>query len=1059
MLFIENSLPLHRTLISGIARNSKNLPFLESSLISLCKKYLSLSLEKKKRFLVSRAVLSFLSYPKLGFLDGVLQNCAVMAGLDISEGIFMVYEDISLGSRPSPGVMEQCQDAMSCLYYLLQRYPSKFFSSDDDGEGLRALEAILRAIICVLKSSSFSRDSLVAAGVSLCAALQTHLSSQQLASFIAGGIFKVNAITQSETVFLGINLVKEIGDFSLLGRICLLRGILSAVPRSVLYTKFDLIDRIPWTILYGGILPELCNYCENPIDSHFNFHVLTVTQICLQHIGEDIDAFPGDLVARLLRIIWNNLEDPLNQTVKQVHLIVDLLLEVNPQREKKGFCLEIAAELLQLGSRCKGRYAPLASVTRRLGALALLELNPRLIFDSVNAYMDDDICCAVTSFLKCFLGCLLEELWRIHGIDQGYLVYREFSLVPLMKGLLSGNSKLRSNLNTYALPVVLEVDVDSIFPMLVSLSLVPEQEERESPMIPVDNRDGALSVDVFSGKTFGNLDDAQVIDVVGGQKDAILHDVQLTDAISMEKDAKLADAQFMDAASGQTDAKLNSAHFLNAKLGKTQFINMDNGKEDCDPETNHSSNIAGGQSVAALVSILKVSRQLLLVSGDIDWDHGSSSDAILRVKDVRIKVPVMWFVHALTHIDENVRIDAAESLFLNPKTASLPSALELKLMRDVIPLNMRCGSTGFQMRWNSLFRKFFHRAKTALERHAKQGFLVLDANHGTVEEFQGAQDLLTFMRWLTAFLFSSCYSSAPYERKIMSMGLILTILDVWPVVSASKGGALLHPFAEDFPSPELTLSMVGSIVDSWDRIRENSFRILLHFPSPLPGMLTYKSVKDVIMWAKKLVGSPRVRESDAGALTLRLVFRKYVLELGWTIWVSNDVVVCKHDPVKKNASFLHYISSLTDWLQTIVELGEKDLSEACKNCFVHGVLLALRYTFEELDWNLIINLHGNLAEMKTILEELLTLVMRITSLALGVVSSSAWYLPDEMEEMANDEAFVPEMVNGGDLDWTLESEGSPKPQENDQAVMVGCWLAMKEVIDQLLYLVRLVCYC
>lgn len=1030
MLFVENSLPLHRTLISALARSRKALPLVESCLVSLCREHGRLGREGRKPFLVSRALLSLISYPKLGFLNGVLGRCAAMAALDTSLGVAGVAEDISLGSRPSPAVMEQCQDAMSCLYYLLQKFPSKFRSpdqrgdeqeeeegkEDDDDRASGGFEVILGAITSVLKSPSFSRDCLVAAGVSFCAALQTRLSSEQLAGFIAWGLFGISGgqlgSFDAETLMGGVDLFREITELPVLGRICLLRGMLTAVPRAVLNARFGSPrGPIPWTILYDGILPELCNYCENPVDSHFNFHVLTVTQICLQQMrtslsadlagfSQDYDPLPGSIAARLLRIIWNNLEDPLNQTVKQVHLVFDLLLDIKllvPAGEGgeggNRFLLGIASDLLRLGPRCKGRYAPLASLTRRLGAKTLLGLSPQLISDAMNAYMDDDVCCAITSFLKGFLECLRDECWSSLGVDRGYAEFRALSLPPVLQGLLSGASKLRSNLSTYALPVLLEIDVDSIFPMLASISVGPNQEESE----------------------------ARETDATGGRQDA--------------------------------------------SLEGTQFISVANGQADGELGGEQRADVATGQRVAALVSLLKVSRQLALVGGDVDWDRGSSAHAALCVKGVMVKVPVAWFVHALTHADENVRVDAAESLFLNPKTASLPSPLELKLMREVVPLNMRCCSTGFQMRWTSLFRRFFLRVRTALERQVKQGSWLphgdarAAADHGRWGDAQRARDLLGFMRWLSAFLFSSCYCSAPYERKTMAMGLALTMLDAWPAVPALQGGAALCPYSEGFTSPELTLSLVGSIVDSWDRLRESSFRILLHFPSPLPGMLSCESVKDVIRWAKKLVCSPRVRESDAGALTLRLIFRKYVLELGWVVGVSDDVI-CHSSPsemtegnprleiIKNKASLMGYISSLIDWLRIIVELGERDLSEACRNCFVHGVLLALRYTFEELDWNLVVNSSSS-CEMKSALEELLGLIMRITSLALWVVSADAWYLPGDTDDMDNEEAFISDMAAERDHDPS-SLQLAEDAQGADQAVMVGCWLAMKEVKDRLL---------
>nr|BCQ84886.1 thyroid adenoma associated protein [Symplocarpus renifolius] len=992
ILFLDNSLPLHRTLISAIAKSRKSLPVVESCLLSLCGEYGELGRQGKKRFLASRAALSLMSYPKLGFLNDTVEKCAVPVALDIAVGLAGVISDVGHGSRPSPAVMEQCQDAMSCLYYLLQRFPSKFVRSDEQ-EGLSTFESVVEAILSVLKSSAFSRDCLVAAGVSFCAALQACLRPQELASFIAQGFFGFDCDGKvgldAMKVLPEVDLYTEIREFSVSSRICLVRGMLTAVPRTVL--NFHFVGSggggSVWTILYNGILPELCDYCENPSDSHFNFHALTVTQICLQQIktsiladltdfSRDYDPFPESIMSRLLRTIWNNLEDPLNQTVKQVHLIFDLFLDIrstvpagNDNERNKLFLFKITSDLLRLGSRCKGRYVPLASLTRRLSAKTLLDMNPNLLFETANAYVDDDVCCAVTTFLKCFLECLRDECWSSDGIEQGYATFRGLCLPPIMQGLISGHSKLRSNLNTYALPVVLGVDVDIIFPMLAAISVGPNEEE-------------------------------------------------------------------------------NKIHHMDITI------------EQC---------------VAALVSLLKVSRLHALVEGDIDWDHSSamdnkSSDCIARacVKGINVKVPVGWFVQALVHIDDNIRIDAAETLFLNPKTSSLPSPLELSLMREVLPLNMRCCSTAFQMKWTSLFRKFFSRVRTALERQVKQGCWQPSScsnrnENGCADDIKEviilrSRELFCFMKWLSCFLFYSCYPSAPYERKTMAMELILIMIDVWPIVPPSRGSGYLYPYSEEFTSPDSTLSLVGSIIDSWDKLRESSFRILLCFPSPLPGVSSYDSVMEVIRWAKKLVCSPRVRESDAGALALRLIFRKYVLELGWVVGASVNVIcfdsqyeVTGGDSQihKLRFSAVDYISSLIDWLRIAVEDGEKDLSEACRNSFVHGVLLTLRYTFEDLDWNSVV-VSSCSSEMRCALEKLLELVMRITSLALWVVSADAWYLPDDTDDLVDDVAFLSDVQMEMDPQSLLETmDTNPESAENvqpaQQVVMVGCWLAMKEV--------------
>ncbi|GAB4827317.1 hypothetical protein Ancab_034203 [Ancistrocladus abbreviatus] len=1023
ILFLENSLPLHRALISVLAKTRNYSGVIGGCFKLLCKLHGGM-FEDGKRFYVSRVALSMMSTPKLGYLVEVVEECCVLVALNIVYGLDAVVSETDGWARPSPAVMEQCQEALSCMYYLLQRFPSKFVDLIGCQSGLvstdlNLLELVVTVILRILKLPSFSRDCFVAAGVSLCAALQVCLSPEELACFIVEGIFNQKNCDlvgakkcDIRSVIIKIpyrgDLCFDVQNFSALCRLCLIRGILTAVPRTVLNSRFvtgrdslsihangSTHDSLQ-TILCDGILPVLCNYCENPTDSHFNFHALTVLQICLQqikasiladivHKTADFDPMPEGMGARIIRVIWNNLEDPLSQTVKQVHLILDLLLDIqitlhrdHDSERIKQFLHKTALDILSLGPRCKGRYIPLASLTKRLGAKSILYMSPNLLFDTIQAYIDDDVCCAATSFVKCFLEHFRNECWSSDGVERGYEIYRAHCLPPILYGLASGVSKLRSNLNTYALPSLLEVDVDSIFPMLASLS------------------------------------------IEGGDETGLVY---------------------------------------------LKLSNLD-------------LNLDVDQKVAILVSLLKVCRFLALFDGDIDL-HESPPDSVKKyglenetclvcLKGTQFKIPVGWLVMALTHVDESLRVDAAESLFLNPKTASLPSHLELILMRQAVPLNMRCCSTAFQMKWTSLFKKFFSRVRTSLERQIKQGTWQPSVffNSGKVYLYNvceknvvnRAEDLFNFMRWLSSFLFLSCYPSAPYERKIMAMELILTMINVWSVVPPVQAGSL-YPYSEVLTLPDSTLLLVGSIIDSWDRLRENSFRILLSFPTPIPGISCQDMVQQIVSWSKRLVCSPRVRESDAGALTLRLIFRKYVVELGWIVRPSTCSVCLKSDSTPSNGEdqicefrcpVMEYIKSLTDWLHATVEEGEKNLLEACRNSFVHGVLLTLRYTFEELDWNSNIVL-SSIPDLRYVIGKVLDLVMRITSLALWVVSADAWYLPEDMDDIIDDDSFLLELHSEDDVSASLiedevkDSKAVRYARPIEQIVMVGCWLAMKEV--------------
>lgn len=1026
---MENSSPLHRTLLGILPKVKFFHDLLSGCFREVLEEY---SNGRGKRFSVSRVALSVMGLAKLGFLNDVVEICAVLVAGDVVRSLNGVVSESNVdSSRPSPIVMEQCQEGMSCLYYLLQKFPLKFSSGGENGVGVDGFSSVMEGVVSVvlnlMGSDAFSRDCFVAAGVALCAALQVCINSEELGLVLIQGVFNLNiSDSSSDSEFMiavrkipckGDDVYCRICKLSVLSRICLIRGILTAVSRNLLNTQFDVVNGCEArdngvgsnkkTILYDGILPELCRHCESPVDSHFNFHALTVMQICLQQIktsmlsnltdmSGDYDPIPEEMVMRILRIIWNNLEDSLSQTVKQVHLIFDLFMDIQLSlrwsvggEQIKGFLGKIAADLLSLGSRCKGRYIPLALLTKRLGAKKMLDMCPDLLFETIHAYVDDDVCCAATSFLKCFLEYLRDECWETDGIEGGYALYRGYCLPPVLYGLASGFSKHRTNINTYALPILLEIDVDSIFPMLAFVSVGPDGDEKGLQ---------------YPGIVCSNLE-----------------------------------------------------------------LNLE-------------------QKIAILVSLLKASRSLALVEGDIDWcespstneekrEIGTQSHARVCIKGIDFKIRVLWLVNALTHVDESLRVDAAESLFLNPKTSSLPSHLELTLLKEAVPLNMRCCSTSFQMKWGSLFRKFFSRVRTALERQFKQGSWnplerikcseearPLDGNKELT--MKRADDLFHFMRWLSGFLFFSCYPSAPYKRKIMATDLILIMINTWSIKSSiveefdnSVSENHLYPYSKGMTSSDSTLLLVASIVDSWDRLRESAFQILLHYPNPLPGISSEQMLKKVIAWAMKLVCSPRVRESDAGALTLRLIFRKYAIDLGWLIEdpfhishlsSKSELVNGVNQSSKSKNPVILYLKSMIDWLDVVVRGGEQDLTKACKNSFVHGVLLALRYAFEELNWNSDVT-SSSISEMRYLLERLLDLVVRITSLALWVVSADAWHLPEGMDEMVDDDNLlleVPDHENEHTPSSEYENNNSKPSHDNrasEQIVMVGCWLAMKEV--------------
>ena len=1110
LLFLENSRPLHRGLLSTLSRLSEDMENLVADALCVCcLEYGGDGGIKHRRFSCVGVVASVANLPQPGILKGVIQHCLNLLTLSACSDVAWVLECSNQGGRPPPNTMEDCQDAMGSLYYILQHYPhcftqpgispgteetSNFFIYVAGGTKIPQQSQswvelprhivygiVFQTLIDVLQTSALSRDCVVAAGVGLCAGVQLQNTSEQVALLLAKSIFaspetkhiatlstELSASSGSvEASMAGVrSLSSQVSKFTEFGRLCVLRGLLTALPRPALniplLIKKDDMCGIPekewkvWTILYDGVLPALCALCEGSVDSHFKFHTVTALQICLQQVRASVtgnltqdalkrlddagsaqeiticgyDPLPSTMISRVLQVVWNNWEDPLTQTVKQVQAVFDILVDVqfifaqqrntekndNAETSNGDFVKQIATNLLAEGRYRKGKYVPLASLAIRIGALNLLSMNPNLLFDTFLAQSDDDVCCSASSFLKTFLERLKEDCWSSQGgVMEGELAFRRLWIPPLLSVLLSGNARLRSNLNTYALPVAMRIDPDSVIP-IVAFILDGAERNQERGSLKWDELDGVPG---------------------------------LPSPLSMH------------------------------------------------------------QRIAALISVLKVARSLALIDGDIEeysnarmssprtviGDRLSSlaETVIVRVQNEAIQIPVLWLEQALTHLDDSLRVDAAELICLNPKTASMPSSLELQMLLISIPLNMRCSSTSFRMRWTSLLKKFFQRVRTAAWRQHR---LKLDSQFVSVSssavsygddkkkkravqtrgkkevdnssEFKENEDseqlrqsgvtiskMQEFMQLLSQYLLSSLYPSAPYERKNMAMELLNAIFEVWSLSPGINPSGMTCPVANDFSpyqagllSPEATLVVVGAIVDSWDKLRESAFRILVRYPTPLPGLESKISIERIIDWAKGLVCSPRVRESDAGALVLRLIFRKYVLDLGWTIDV-HSVAVDTHLGSKSDGQGLdrvglaiaEYVESLNDWLEWGIEEGDRDLVKACSHSFVHGVLLTLRYTMEELPWTSV-EVQLASSQLMAALHKLISLLLRVTSLTLWVVSANALNLPPDMTADTQAGGFDDILAVNADDD---NFEGGDGVAPVEQMIMVGCWLSMKEV--------------
>ena len=167
---------------------------------------------------------------------------------------------------------------------------------------------------------------------------------------------------------------------------------------------------------------------------------------------------------------------------------------------------------------------------------------------------------------------------------------------------------------------------------------------------------------------------------------------------------------------------------------------------------------------------------------------------------------------------------------------------------------------------------------------------------------------LVFLRWLTQFLIDCQYPAAAYERHCAALEMLRLMVACFNLQHERQqqrhetDGSGLANARTELPSalleshlvrhavlaPLLTapsvLVLLAGVGRAWQSVRSLSYSILVSaFPCPLPGFSSFSSVRRLLEWSLSLSSSPRARDSEAGALAIKLVFVKYVKQLAWIV--------------------------------------------------------------------------------------------------------------------------------------------------------------------------------
>ena len=228
--------------------------------------------------------------------------------------------------------------------------------------------------------------------------------------------------------------------------------------------------------------------------------------------------------------------------------------------------------------------------------------------------------------------------------------------------------------------------------------------------------------------------------------------------------------------------------------------------------------------------------------------------------------------------------------------------------------------------------------------------------------------------------------------------------------------------------------LVHAVVDSWDRTRQLACEILQMIPGTmLAGFETPQQVASLVSWTRSLVGSPRVKESDAGALILKVLYCRYVQGARWSVKIKDSVQVVA--TANDSSPALSFCWELVHMLEQQTHLSRQDMERASLQSLVHGLLLTLRYCFSETDFR-------NMCAPS--IRQWRKMVKAILEVLTGVAEISLWAIGDKT---AYGSGCLPADSSGrvGFADIIETSDGDQVVAPKEQMLVVGSWLSCKEM--------------
>jgi hypothetical protein len=429
----------------------------------------------------------------------------------------------------------------------------------------------------------------------------------------------------------------------------------------------------------------------------------------------------------------------------------------------------------------------------------------------------------------------------------------------------------------------------------------------------------------------------------------------------------------------------------------------------------------------ALIEVLKLARKSI------------APEKIISISSEAIE-------QGLYHTKAETRAAAFEAVCASLKSTTMSTEQEFKLIKIYLVVCSKSVVASSRMNTIIGLKSVLFRVKETIRiQQAKVDKNGQDA-HGSVQAT--LKLAIDFKNWVELFIVSCVYPGAIPQRNIIGLEVMMLYLQLFGFPNKAENSLL--------NSRHMVTILLNMLISAWDVIRSLSHSILEMYPKELPGFTEAKDLRELMNWSLVLCCSPRQRESDAGALFMRVLYERseFIQRLGLSF---SKVSIGALKYTCPRASF---ISQLVFLLSSRLEaLSNLEILMKGDSPLVHGLLLSLRYVIENTDFVAI----NPKSEWQQVTNEMLRCIWQSMKLSLCVVGDATSGIGDqklcenyavkgEVNVNKSTTANIPLRVDcRGHLildDQDQKLMDGPEEEASDdvggQRAVVGSWLAARE---------------